>query len=239
MIPKAAPFANIAGTFFPSSGCGPVAGRKPDQKTGNMAETLRYGPLQNSETLHLCIDMQRLFGPGSPWAVPWIEKIRPMVKTLVAARPERTLFTRFIPPARLDAAPGTWARYYAQWPEILRKNLDREWLELLPELEIYAPPAGVTDKPVYSPWHGGSLHQFLQESGITTLAITGGETDVCVLATVMGAVDLGYRVVLVSDAVCSSTDDGHDAAMTLYRNRFSQQVETAPLAEVLTAWTVE
>lgn len=66
--------------------------------------------------------------------------------------------------------------------------------------------------------------------------MTGGETDVCVLGTVMGAVDLGYRVVLVADAVCSSTDRGHDAAMTLYRERFSQQIETAPLQEILAAW---
>ena len=41
--------------------------------------------------------------------------------------------------------------------------------------------------------------------------ITGAETDVCVLATVLGAVDYGYRVVLVTDAVCSHSDTGHDA----------------------------
>ncbi|MDQ7774991.1 MAG: hypothetical protein Q4615_03310 [Paracoccus aminovorans] len=56
--------------------------------------------------------------------------------------------------------------------------------------------------------------------------VSGGETDVCVLASVLGPVDL----------VCSSTDRGHDAAMTLYRRRFSQQIETAPLAEVLQSW---
>ncbi|MEF9604618.1 cysteine hydrolase, partial [Paracoccus sp. PXZ] len=116
--------------------------------------------------------------------------------------------------------------------------LDGEWLELLPELERHRPPARVIDKPVYSPWHDGRLHALLRGAGITTLVVTGGETDVCVLGTVMGAVDLGYRVVLVSDAVCSSTDRGHDAAMTLYRSRFSQQIETAPLAEVLDAWAM-
>ncbi|RDW12815.1 cysteine hydrolase family protein [Paracoccus thiocyanatus] len=200
-----------------------------------MAQTLRFGPL-GRDTLHLCIDMQRLFGPGSVWAVPWIEQVRPMVATLVAARPDRTLFTRFIPPPRLDAAAGTWMRYYAQWPQMLRERLDGEWLELLPELARHVPPAKVIDKAVYSPWHDGSLHRLLRGAGVTTLVVTGGETDVCVLATVLGAVDLGYRVVLVSDAICSSTDGGHDSAMTLYRDRFSQQIETAPLAEILEAW---
>lgn len=200
-----------------------------------MAETLKFGPL-SPQTLHLCVDMQRLFAPGSPWAVPWIERILPVALTLIAARPERTLFTRFIPPTRLEAAPGTWARYYAEWPQMLRDRLDGDWLELLPELARYTPPARVVDKPVYSPWHDGSLHHLLRGAGVTTLVVTGGETDVCVLATVLGAVDLGYRVVLVSDAVCSSTDQGHDAAMTVYRSRFSQQIETAPLEEILGAW---
>ncbi|QLH13207.1 cysteine hydrolase [Paracoccus pantotrophus] len=200
-----------------------------------MTETLRFGRLP-AATAHLCIDMQRLFGPGSPWAVPWIERIRPAVATLVAARPQRTVFTRFIPPARLGAASGAWARYYTQWPEMLRERLDDRWLELLPELARHAPPAKVIDKPVYSPWHDGRLHGWLRGAGVTTLVVTGGETDVCVLGTVMGAVDLGYRVVLVADAVCSSTDRGHDAAMTLYRERFSQQIETAPLQEILEAW---
>ncbi|MCV2449219.1 MULTISPECIES: cysteine hydrolase family protein [Paracoccus] len=203
-----------------------------------MAKDLRFGPL-GPETLHLCVDMQKLFAPGSPWAVPWIQKTRPAVATLVEAQPARTVFTRFIPPVRLDHAPGSWARYYAGWPGMLRENLDRSWLDLLPELARHTPPARVVDKAVYSPWHDGSLHRFLRGAGISALLVSGGETDVCVLATVLGAVDLGYRVVLVADALCSSTDAGHDAGMTLYRQRFSHQIETVCLEEALEAWRPE
>lgn len=200
-----------------------------------MAENLRFGAL-GVETVHLCVDMQRLFQAGSPWAMPWIEVIRPAIETLVVAQPERTLFTRFIPPQRSSSAEGSWERYYAAWPEVLRERMDCEWLNLLPELACHVPPARVIDKSVYSPWLGGDLDRLLRTAGITTLLITGGETDVCVLATVFGAVDLGYRVVLVSDAVCSSTNAGHDAAMRLYRCRFSQQIETASVAQILEAW---
>jgi nicotinamidase-related amidase len=59
------------------------------------------------------------------------------------------------------------------------------------------------------------------------VADTGAETDVCVLAIILDAVDLGYRVVLAIDALCSSSDATHDALMTLYRTRFSQQIEIA------------
>jgi nicotinamidase-related amidase len=71
---------------------------------------------------------------------------------------------------------------------------------------------------------------------VGALVITGAETDVCVLAAVMGAVDLGYRVVVPTDAVCSSSDETHDALLTLYRGRYGQQVETATSEEVLRAW---
>ncbi|GLR56880.1 isochorismatase family protein [Rhizobium indigoferae] len=38
------------------------------------------------------------------------------------------------------------------------------------------------------------------EPGRRLHALTGGGTDVCVLAAAMGAIDLGYRVVVVCDA---------------------------------------
>jgi nicotinamidase-related amidase len=58
-----------------------------------------------------------------------------------------------------------------------------------------------------------------------TVIITGGETDVCVLATVLGAIDWGFRVILVTDAICSSADETHDAIMNVYLNRFGEQTE--------------
>jgi nicotinamidase-related amidase len=76
----------------------------------------------------------------------------------------------------------------------------------------------------------------LRERGIDSLVVTGAETDVCVLAAVMDAVDLGYRVVLASDALCSSSDKTHDALMTLYSERFSEQIETAETEAILAAW---
>ena len=109
-------------------------------------------------------------------------------------------------------------------------------VELVPELAPYAKTAPVIDKHVYSPWIETSLEEELASRGADTLIITGSETDVCVLATVMGAIDRGYRVVIVVDAVCSSSDETHDALMTLYAQRYSQQVETVDAATLLDAW---
>ena len=57
------------------------------------------------------------------------------------------------------------------------------------------------------------------------------------LAAVLDAVDLGYRVIIVRDAVCSSSDRTHDAPMSLYHHRFRHQIEVADAEEVLAAWT--
>ena len=39
-----------------------------------MAGGFIHGPL-GADCLHLCVDMQRLFGPGSAWAAPWLETV--------------------------------------------------------------------------------------------------------------------------------------------------------------------
>jgi nicotinamidase-related amidase len=68
------------------------------------------------------------------------------------------------------------------------------------------------------------------------LIITESETDVCVLATVLAAVDLGYRVIVARDALCSSSDEGHDMLLRLYQNRFTEKIETADAETILSQW---
>ena len=111
-------------------------------------------------------------------------------------------------------------------------------VDLVPELATFVPPAQVIDKPVYSPWLRSHLHRQLQERGCTSLIISGDETDMCVLAAVLGAVDLGYRTVLVSDAVCSSSDEHHDAMLDLFGNRYARHVDVAITDEVVDLWQV-
>jgi nicotinamidase-related amidase len=53
---------------------------------------------------------------------------------------------------------------------------------------------------------------------------------------VLGAVDLGYRLILVTDAVCSSSDEGHDALLQVYNRRYSEQIETATAQAILSRW---
>jgi nicotinamidase-related amidase len=180
--------------------------------------------------------MQTLFAEETEWHTPWMAKVLPVVERLAYCHPDRTIFTRFIPATAPSACGGAWRRYYTRWRSMTLEALPPSGIELVPSLMRLVPPAEVVDKHVYSPWHGTDLHARLRARHIDTLIISGAETDVCVLAAVLGAVDHGYRVVLAADAVCSSSDQSHDALLALYCNRFGQQVEAASTNQILDAW---
>jgi nicotinamidase-related amidase len=193
---------------------------------------LRFGPL--GEWVHLCIDMQRMFAETTDWHTPWMARVLPNVVSIVQLDPARTIFTRFIPARSADEAKGSWRRYYRRWESMTLEQLDTDLVGLVPELLHFAPPAQLEDKTVLSAWTG-SLHARLSAAGVGSIIISGAETEICVLATIMGAVDLGYRVIIVSDAVCSGADSTHDAMLAIYQSRFSMQVETVTTAQLLAA----
>ncbi|CAM2891885.1 cysteine hydrolase [Brevundimonas diminuta] len=200
-----------------------------------MASGIHFGPIP-ANAVHLCVDMQRLFAEDTPWRTPWMPRVLPVIVHLCERKAERTCFTRFIPARSADEGRGAWRRYWRRWASMTLENLGEERVELLPELQAFAPPGQVLDKAHYSPWVDTGLASALMASQVDTLVVTGAETDMCVLATVLGAVDLGFRVVVVSDALCSSSDQSHDALLGLYHDRFGQQIETAECDEVLEAW---
>lgn len=200
-----------------------------------MASGIRFGAIPPN-AVHLCVDMQRLFAEDTAWRTPWMPRVLPVLVRLCERKADRTCFTRFIPARTAGEGCGTWRRYWARWPSMTLDQLGEDKVDLVPELRAFVPPARVLDKTVYSPWTGSGLATALAGAGVDTLVITGAETDMCVLATVLGAVDLGFRVVVLSDALCSSSDESHDALIDLYNDRFGQQIETAECDEVLDAW---
>src|SRR3954469_16147942 len=132
--------------------------------------------------MHLCVDMQRLFSAEGPWPTPWMSRVLPVVSELAGHHPERTIFTRFIPPKRPTDMPGMWQRYYSRWKEATRERLDPALLELSPPLAKLCPPAEVLDKTLYSAFSNPHLFELLRAKEADGLIITGSETDVCVLA---------------------------------------------------------
>ena len=198
-------------------------------------DDIHLGPL-GENVVHVCVDMQRMFEEETEWHLPWMARVLPAIVALCGAHPERTVFTRFLPAKEPGVGHGTWRRYYERYASMTLDRLGEEMVALSPALQTFVPPATVHDKWIYSPWLGSDLDRALKARGVDTLIVSGGETDVCVLTTVLGAIDLGYRVIVATDAICSSADRPHDAAVDLYHDRYGMQVETADVATILRHW---
>ena len=197
---------------------------------------LRFGAI-GKRAVHAAIDMQRLFAEGTEWASPVVHAIAPQVARISAHAPHLTVFTRFLTPEQAEDAKGQWQIYYRHWKSVLAGNIDRDVLDLLPLLRQFTPPARVIDKYAHSAFEAPEFQAALDELAADTIIFTGVETDVCVLATALTAVDRGYRTILVADAIASSSAASHRAALEGIYPRFDQQVELIDTDTLLKAWT--
>ena len=92
-------------------------------------------------------------------------------------------------------------------------------------MERVLPVVASIGKTKFSGFAEPQLLSHLQARDADGLVITGSETDVCVLGTVLGAVNVGYRVIIVGDAICSSSDRGHDALMEVIIRAFRSRLK--------------
>jgi ureidoacrylate peracid hydrolase len=124
----------------------------------------------------------------------------------------------------LNAAPeetlSSWANFYEMYK---RENWARRMAGLAEGTPGYAlweglhqsPQDLVSVKTRYSALIPGSsdLEALLRKRGIDTLLIAGISTNVCCESTARDAMMLGYRTVMVSDALATMTDEEHNAAL--------------------------
>ncbi|HEY7690504.1 MAG TPA: cysteine hydrolase, partial [Dongiaceae bacterium] len=68
---------------------------------------LRFGAI-GGRAVHVAVDMQVVFAEDPDWGAASTAEIAPRVARIAARWPERTIFTRFLPPPSLAAAPGQW-----------------------------------------------------------------------------------------------------------------------------------
>ena len=196
---------------------------------------LRFGAVGANAT-HLVVDMQRLVAEPGEWQTTAMAGITPAIVRMVKHRPERTLFSRFLTPGRAEQARGQWQIYYRRWASVTGERLSPGMHDLVPELAALAGPGTLIDKHGHSCFDNPALRTLLKAQGTDCLIVTGVETDVCVLATVLSAIDLGWRVILVEDAIASSSQAGHKAAMEAIYPRYDMQIEVLTTDALLAAW---
>lgn len=156
------------------------------------------GAMKRNDLL-LVIDMQNVYMPGEPWQCPSMPKAVENIRELMEAEIiEQTAFTRFAAP---ESPRGTWRQYNEEYAEI---NSDRYLNEIVKELQPHAARYPVYDKHVYSSFKIPELVQLASRAEHVLLG--GVVAECCILATLMEAIDLGYKVIYLADCISGQTE---------------------------------
>lgn len=196
---------------------------------------LRFGPIGPC-AVHVAIDMQRLFAEPTEWHAPSLAPLVAPIARIAQHRPQRTIFTRFLTPHSAEHARGQWRTYYRRWRSVTLERLAPDMLDLVAPLAALAPPTLVVDKHGHSSFSSSDFLPALGRLRADTLVLTGVETDVCVLTTALDAIDHGLRVILIEDAVASSSPEGHRACLDHIYPRYDQQIEVLTTDALIDAW---
>jgi nicotinamidase-related amidase len=193
-------------------------------------------PQLSPNTLHVVIDMQRLFAEDTAWHTPVTKAILPNVIKLCEVSRHRSLFAKFIVPLRAEDARGRWSDYYKRWSTMTGDVLEPGMLDLMEPLADLAGENDVVEKETYSVFGSSGFLDRLAVDKIDTVVFSGVETDVCVYASVLDAIDAGLRVILVSDAIGSGDEAAHQAVMMHLAPRLSEQLEVATAQTIIDGW---
>jgi biuret amidohydrolase len=93
-------------------------------------------------------------------------------------------------------------------------------LELLPELLDPEHDIVVRNKKRYDCFHATELDHVLRSRGITTVLVTGVNTNSCVLATTVSGNAKDYAMVVVEECVDTMDPALHEAALAVIRQAF-------------------
>jgi nicotinamidase/pyrazinamidase len=151
----------------------------------------------------LAVDVQRDFLPGGSLTVPSGDAIVPVLNRYIelAIRAKVPIF------ASRDWHPKnhcSFRKHGGQWPDhCVAGTVGAAFataLELPADVTIIS-KATQPDADNYSAFHDTALAPLLRERGVKRLLVGGLATDYCVLNTVCDALNEGFEVLLLTDAI--------------------------------------
>lgn len=146
------------------------------------------------------VDVQNIFtDPDSPWASPMWPEVEPNIARLLE-RFDDPIFTRWLAPTDRGRA---WGPYMEEWP-----NADVPDDDQLLNLVDGMPAGDVVSARTFGKWE-----EIKNLGGTDHVVVCGLATDCCVITTVLGAVDDGAWVTVISDACGGAARENHDVAI--------------------------
>ncbi len=147
--------------------------------------------------------------PESPLACDLEGPIKEIRKLLDAARQAKipVVFTTI---AYRESDRLTAAAFIDKVPALLELEAGSRWAEVDPRI---APRSSepVLNKLFASAFFGTGLSSALTAAGVDTLIVTGASTSGCVRATVVDALQYGFRPIVPREAVGDRNPDAHEA----------------------------
>ncbi len=211
----------------------------------NFEQVLRLAP---GRTALLVVDMQRGFvDPGEALEVPQAREIVPVIQRLLAVFQSRRLpvvFTEFVyservpllvgdlHPEHKPAQPGAPTGFGLPSSNCLEGHPSAETIPALGP----RPDELVVRKHGYDAFHGTPLDGALRARGVPSLVVTGTLTDICVLASIVGAFNREYRVTVAEDAVATLWPEIQRATLDIIGRAFGRVVSSKDIASEVTAW---
>lgn len=175
------------------------------------------------------IDMTLGFtDPDSPLACDLERPVREISRLLDAARVAGIpiIFTTV---AYRESDKLTAAAFIDKIPELLTLEAGSRWAEIDPRLTP-RPDEPVLNKLFASGFFGTGLSSALTAAGVDTLLVTGASTSGCVRATVVDALQYGFRPVVPREAVGDRNPDAHEANLYDIEAKYGDVV---PVADAL------
>jgi len=211
----------------------------------NFEQVLKLEP---GRTAPLVVDMQRGFvDPGEALEVPQAREIVPAIQRLLAVFRSRRLpvvFTEFVyservpllvgdlHPEHKPAQPGAPTGFGLPSSNCLEGHPSAETIPALGP----RPDELVVRKHGYDAFHGTPLDGALRARGVPSLVVTGTLTDICVLASIVGAFNREYRVTVAEDAVATLWPEIQRATLDIIGRAFGRVVSSKDIASEVTAW---
>jgi nicotinamidase-related amidase len=204
--------------------------------------------LERGRTALLVVDMQRGFvDPGEPMEVPPARGCVPVIRGLLDAfRGKRlpVVFTAFVyspdvpllvgelHPEHKPAAPAAPRGFGMPSSSCLAGSPSARVVEALAP----RPDEPVIDKRWYDAFAGSALDGALRARGVTSLVVTGTMTDICVLATVIGAFNREYRVTVLDDAVATLWPEIQRATLDIVARAYGRVVSSKQVLDTVATW---
>jgi ureidoacrylate peracid hydrolase len=135
-------------------------------------------------------------------------------------------------PEHLRAAPGAPRGFGIPSSCCLEGEANVQTIqELQPE-----PGELVVRKHWYDAFHGTALDGALRARNVRNLIVTGIMTDICVFATVVGAFNREYRMVVVEDAVATLWPEIQRATLDIMGRAYARLAKAAEVQSEIARW---